>query len=217
MSFSRCSWVPHSRLQKSRIAATKSLLLVGEGEVHRGAESRPILRVGRGVHLGRGRGGRERGGLAVRASHLEDGRAHLEGVALAQAAGVLDALAVYEGAVARPEVLDDGCLALDAQRGVAAGDRLVGQLEVGALVAADGDGAVDGVLGSGAGTVLHYEPDSGHLAGGCVAGAHQARSRTRTGDPLLTMEVLYQLSYPAASDHSSDVRRGAGRLKECAV
>ena len=35
VSCSRCSGVPHSRSQKSRIAATKSLLLVGEGEVHR--------------------------------------------------------------------------------------------------------------------------------------------------------------------------------------
>jgi Flp pilus assembly protein TadB len=29
-------------------------------------------------------------------------------------------------------------------------------------------------------------------------GCHEARSRTRTDDPLLTMEVLYRLSYPGA-------------------
>jgi FHA domain-containing protein len=35
-------------------------------------------------------------------------------------------------------------------------------------------------------------------AGSSPGRAAEARSRTRTGDPLLTMEVLYQLSYPGA-------------------
>ena len=36
-----------------------------------------------------------------------------------------------------------------------------------------------------------------------VRRAEQARSRTRTDDPLLTMEVLYQLSYPGGRPHDS--------------
>ena len=35
---------------------------------------------------------------------------------------------------------------------------------------------------------------------GNFRGALQARSRTRTGDPFLTMEVLYQLSYPGVDE-----------------
>ena len=38
---------------------------------------------------------------------------------------------------------------------------------------------------------------------------NQARNETRTRDPLLTMEVLYQLSYPGASGSTSQLARGS--------
>src|SRR5215211_1261084 len=111
-----------------------------------------------------GRGDRRGEGLrlASRRTDLEDRGAELQGVALAQATGVVDALAVDERAVAGAEILDHGGLALDSERGMAARDGLVAQLEVGALVTPDRHRALDGVLGPGAGALLDDEPDIGH-------------------------------------------------------
>ena len=39
----------------------------------------------------------------------------------------------------------------------------------------------------------------------------KARSRIRTGDPFLTMEVLYRLSYPGAAAQVTDVRGPVSR------
>jgi hypothetical protein len=40
----------------------------------------------------------------------------------------------------------------------------------------------------------------------------KARSRTRTDDPFLTMEVLYQLSYPGADLRVAGLGAGQGPL-----
>jgi len=59
---SRCSWVPHSRAQKSRIAEGEVPLFVGEGEVHRARTLAAQRRSGlQGLLSRRGRRGPGRG------------------------------------------------------------------------------------------------------------------------------------------------------------
>jgi hypothetical protein len=47
-----------------------------------------------------------------------------------------------------------------------------------------------------------WKRETGPEKGPVYSGFYKARNETRTRDPFLTMEVLYQLSYPGGSGRS---------------